>query len=49
MNKRLNAPPGYHWTDEEVLYEKNESLLTGIIIGMLIGLVIIFVIIGLVG
>lgn len=34
---RLNAPPDYNWKDDDVIHEKNESLLNGIIIGWLAG------------
>lgn len=30
---RLNAPKGYHWTDEDVRYEKVDSFYSGVILG----------------
>jgi hypothetical protein len=35
--KKLNAPKDYHWDDEEVLYEKNDSFLLGLMIGIIAG------------
>lgn len=34
---KLDAPAGYRWSDEEVLYEKNDSWLTGLVIGWVLG------------
>lgn len=46
--KKLSAPEGYNWDDEEVLYEKNDSWITGFIIGWITSGVTIGLIISLV-
>ena len=32
---RLNAPPGYHWQDADVRFEKNQSWHNGFLWGLL--------------
>lgn len=38
--RRLNAPEGFPWADEDVIFEKNDSLLTGIIIGVILAVIV---------
>jgi hypothetical protein len=33
---RLNAPSGYRWTDDDVLDEKMQSFLNGVIVGVVL-------------
>jgi hypothetical protein len=42
LNKRLNAPVGFRWTDDDVIFEKNQSLLNGILIGWFAACAVIF-------
>lgn len=41
---RLNAPEGFHWTDDDVLHEKTQSFLNGIIAGAVLWSVGFFVV-----
>lgn len=38
--QHLDAPVNYNWSDEDVLDEKNDSWMAGLIIGMFISFVI---------
>lgn len=40
---RLNAPDAYRWTKEDVLYEKTDSFINGVVVGILIALAVFLV------
>lgn len=37
---KLNAPPGYRWTDADVIFEKRDSWYSGVEVGILIGVLL---------
>ena len=38
QRSRLKAPPGYRWTDGEVLFEKTDSAINGFGVGFIAGM-----------
>lgn len=43
---RLNAPEDFNWTDEDVIFEKNQSLLNGLCLGLIIGFMLMVILVG---